>query len=196
MVNYPRGIFSSIEHSISHQNKIIFSDRGMTLEQQINESNEYYLNHNIAVIHKKPTPIQIVKVDYPRRSRAVIKEAYFRQASTTDYNGVYRGYYLDFEAKETKNRKSFPLKNFHEHQIIHLQKCLEQKGICFAIIRFVTLNRYFITPASYLIRMWYSNSKKSLSLIDIINNSYEIKSGYNPTLSHLDGVDKFIIDRI
>ncbi|MDK6437264.1 Holliday junction resolvase RecU, partial [Lactobacillus crispatus] len=79
MVNYPRGIFSSIEHSISHQNKIIFSDRGMTLEQQINESNEYYLNHNIAVIHKKPTPIQIVKVDYPRRSRAVIKEAYFRQ---------------------------------------------------------------------------------------------------------------------
>lgn len=39
MVNYPRGIFSSIEHSISHQNKIIFSDRGMTLEQQINESN-------------------------------------------------------------------------------------------------------------------------------------------------------------
>ena len=172
MVNYPRGIFSSIEHSISHQNKIIFSDRGMTLEQQINESNEYYLNHNIAVIHKKPTPIQIVKVDYPRRSRAVIKEAYFRQASTTDYNGVYRGYYLDFEAKETKNRKSFPLKNFHEHQIIHLQKCLEQKGICFAIIRFVTLNRYFITPASYLIRMWYSNSKKSLSLIDIINNSF------------------------
>lgn len=103
---------------------------------------------------------------------------------------------LDFEAKETKNRKSFPLKNFHEHQIIHLQKCLEQKGICFAIIRFVTLNRYFITPASYLIRMWYSNSKKSLSLIDIINNSYEIKSGYNPTLSYLDGVDKFIIDRI
>ena len=81
MVNYPRGIFSSIEHSISHQNKIIFSDRGMTLEQQINESNEYYLNHNIAVIHKKPTPIQIVKVDYPRRSRAVIKEAYFRQAA-------------------------------------------------------------------------------------------------------------------
>ena len=113
MVNYPRGIFSSIEHSISHQNKIIFSDRGMTLEQQINESNEYYLNHNIAVIHKKPTPIQIVKVDYPRRSRAVIKEAYFRQASTTDYNGVYRGYYLDFEAKETKNRKSFPLSLIH-----------------------------------------------------------------------------------
>lgn len=58
----------------------------MTLEEEINESNEYYLVNNQAVIYKKPTPIQIVSVDYPKRSRAVIKEAYFRQASTTDYN--------------------------------------------------------------------------------------------------------------
>ena len=106
----------------------------MNLEQMINESNKYYRTKEIAVVHKKPTPIQIVKVDYPKRSRAVIKEAYFRQESTTDYNGVYKGYYLDFEAKETKNKTSFPLKNFHEHQIIHLAECLKQKGICFTII--------------------------------------------------------------
>ena len=43
--------------------------------------------HGLAVIHKKPTPIQIVRVDYPQRSRAKIVEAYFRQASTTDYSG-------------------------------------------------------------------------------------------------------------
>ena len=38
---------------------------GMDLEQMINDSNIYYLNNNIAVVHKKPTPVQIVKVDYP-----------------------------------------------------------------------------------------------------------------------------------
>lgn len=90
--------------------KTTFSNRGMRFEEAINQSNDYYLNHGIAVIHKKPTPVQIVKVDYPKRSAAVIKEAYFKDASTTDYNGVYQGHYLDFEAKETKNKTSFPYK--------------------------------------------------------------------------------------
>ena len=84
----------------------------MSFEAAINETNNYYLSRNIAVIHKKPTPIQIVKVDYPKRSRAKIVEAYFRQASTTDYSGVYKGRYIDFEAKETRQKTSMPLKKF------------------------------------------------------------------------------------
>ena len=84
--------------------------RGMNLEEDINLTNEYYLSHDIAVIHKKPTPIQIVKVSYPERSSAKIVEAYFRTPSTTDYNGIYKGKYIDFEAKETKTL-SFPFTN-------------------------------------------------------------------------------------
>ncbi len=203
MVKYPSGSMAAfrkpntrkIRKSYTHKKGVNFSDRGMTLEQQINESNKYYLEEEMAVVHKKPTPVQIVKVDYPKRSKAVIREAYFRQASTTDYNGVYKGYYLDFEAKETKNKTNFPLKNFHEHQIFHLNACLKQKGICFTIIEFTSFQRYFVTPASFVISAWQKNNKSSMTLKEIEDNSYEISSGFRPTLPYLEAVDHFIADR-
>ncbi|MFD1419073.1 Holliday junction resolvase RecU [Companilactobacillus keshanensis] len=181
--------------SASAKKKILFGDRGMTLEEEINESNKYYRSHDLAVIYKKPTPIQIVKVDYPKRSRAVIKEAYFTQASTTDYNGIYNGYYVDFEAKETKHKNTFPLKNFHQHQIDHLKACQKQGGICFVIIKYVLLKRYFIMPAQNLITYW-NNQKhdgaKSIQLKQIVDCSVEIDSSYNPTLPYIKAVQQLI----
>ncbi|MFC6323270.1 Holliday junction resolvase RecU [Companilactobacillus baiquanensis] len=179
----------------STKKKILFGDRGMTLEEEINESNKYYRSHDIAVIYKKPTPIQIVKVDYPKRSRAVIKEAYFRQASTTDYNGIYNGYYVDFEAKETKHKNTFPLKNFHQHQIDHLKACQKQGGVCFVIIKYVLLKRYFIMPAQNLITYWDNQNQdgaKSIQFKQIVDCSIEINSSYNPTLPYIEAVQQLI----
>ena len=82
-------------------------NRGMSLEDDINRTNKYYLSEDIAVIHKKPTPITIVRVDYPKRSAAKITEAYFKLPSTTDYNGIFKGKYIDFEAKECESNTSF-----------------------------------------------------------------------------------------
>ena len=83
-----------------------------------------------------------------KRSKAVINEAYFRTPSTTDYNGVYNGYYIDFEAKETKNKTSFPLNNIHAHQVEHMKNTYLQKGIVFLMIRFKTLDEVYILPYS------------------------------------------------
>src|SRR5699024_10720383 len=120
--------------------------RGMSLEEDINATNQYYLTMKKALVHKKPTPVQIVNVDYPKRSAAKITEGYFQQKATTDYNGVFRGKYIDFEAKETKNKTSFPLVNFHEHQIEHMRAVLEHNGICFVIIRFTMYNETYLIP--------------------------------------------------
>lgn len=171
-----------------------FANRGMRFEESINTSNQYYLNHGRAVIHKKPTPIQIVHVDYPKRSAAVIKEAYFKEASTTDYNGVYRGYYLDFEAKETKNKTSFPLKNFHEHQIIHMKNCLNQGGICFVLLWFSSLERCFFLDSQHIIKQWETKAvdRKSLSLATIETLGIEIKLAIAPRVPYLIAVDEHL----
>jgi recombination protein U len=81
----------------------------MGFEADINESNAYYLEHDLCLVTKRPTPINVVKVDYTHGAK--ITQAYFETQSTTDYNGVYQGHYLDFEAKSTQSKTSFPLHN-------------------------------------------------------------------------------------
>src|SRR5690625_1169497 len=144
-MNYPDG--SRRRMTKNYNRQINYRNRGMSLEEDINMTNEFYLSTNKAVIHKKPTPIQIVNVHYPKRSAAVITEAYFQQASTTDYNGVYRGKYIDFEAKETRSNSSFPLANIHEHQIEHMRSVIKHDGISFIIIRFTNLDETYLYPA-------------------------------------------------
>ena len=117
--------------------------RGMSLEEDINKTNRYYLTNDIAVIYKKPTPITIVNVDYPKRSAARITEAYFKVASTTDYNGIYLGKYIDFEAKECNSRTSFPFSSIHPHQIRHLSDVLRHGAIAFIILRMTYYNKDF-----------------------------------------------------
>ena len=214
MVNYPNGISRphttnarrreqltdlSVEKSptkkpLSKSNRktsVDFGKRGMNFEAEINATNEYYLAHGLAVIHKKPTPIQIVKVDYPQRSRAKITEAYFRQASTTDYSGVYKGRYLDFEAKETQQKTVFPLKNFHEHQIVHMTNVLAQDGLAFVLLHFATINETYLLPSSFLIEFYHKkNGLKSIPIEYIREKGYKIESNQIPRIPYLEIVNK------
>lgn len=177
----------------SRPKNVSYSNRGMTLEEDVNETNLYYLSHGIAVIHKKPTPIQIVNVDFKSRSTAVIREAYFRQSSTTDYNGVYNGKYIDFEAKETKNTTSFPLKNFHEHQIVHMDNVVKQGGIAFVLIRFSKTEEIYLLDSKHLFHYWKrmeSGGRKSITLNEIQSNGYRIPLGFNPRIDYLSIVKR------
>ncbi|MHC0035766.1 Holliday junction resolvase RecU [Pseudoneobacillus sp. C159] len=170
-----------------------YSNRGMTLEEDLNVTNEYYRENNIAIIHKKPTPVQIVHVEYPKRSAAVIKEAYFKQASTTDYNGVYKGKYIDFEAKETKLSQSFPLKNFHEHQIQHISSILKQNGISFVILRFSINEDIFFLEGEKLLFFWnrmINGGRKSITLEEVKQYGHPIAIGYQPRIDYIKVIDK------
>ena len=165
---------------------------GMDLETIINESNEYYRLNDLAVIHKKPTPIQIVKVDYPMRSKAVITEAYYKTPSTTDYNGIYRGKYIDFEAKENHNKTAFPLKNIHPHQITHLRQIVKHGGIGFLIVAWNKYDEFYLITTDIIFDYWdnQDEGRKSIPYSVFKEKAHLIKIGYAPRINYLDVVDK------
>lgn len=166
------------------------SNRGMSLEEDINRTNRYYLTNDIAVIHKKPTPITIVHVDYPKRSAAKITEAYFKLASTTDYNGIYLGKYIDFEAKECESRTSFPFSSIHKHQIDHLSAVLKHGAIAFIIIRMVEYDKDFLIKAIDFIDFYNSGTRKSLPYAWIEENGFEIKRSYQKPCDYIAVVER------
>ena len=190
-MNYPNGVkkdskTNSVLKNLSHKN------RGMTLESDINSSNEYYRSIDKAYIYKKPTPIQITKVDYPSRDKTVIKEAFFTTPSTTDYNGLYKGYYIDFEAKETKSKTSFSLNNIHPHQIKHIENINNHQGIAFLIVRFTTLGKTYLLEGKVFIDFINNTDRKSIPLDFFEKYGHLIKDGYNPIIDYLKIVDKLI----
>ncbi|MER2170687.1 MAG: Holliday junction resolvase RecU [Psychrobacillus psychrodurans] len=197
-IQYPNGkVYTPTnKRNKPKQKDYSFSNRGKTLEDEINDANEYYLAHDIAVIYKKPIPIQVVKVDYPSRSSAVIKEAYYRTPSTTDFNGVYKGKYIDFEAKETENKTSFPLKNVHLHQVEHMGKVVQQFGISFLLVRFSTTDRYFYLSYEQLKLFWdrmLSGGRKSITIGEFEEYGIEITPKYAPRVNYLKIVNDLYV---
>jgi recombination protein U len=196
-MNYPNGRKRDEQtRNTKNTQQAQFGNRGMTLENDINDTNNFYLETNRAVVHKKPTPVQIVKVDYPNRSAAVIREAYFKQASTTDYNGLYKGRYIDFEAKETRNKTSLPLANIHTHQVEHMKRVLQHGGICFLIIRFSNEEETYLLSARNFIQFWdeqFDGGRKSIPKTYISKNGHHIPFSLQAKVDYLTTVDQFYL---
>ena len=57
--------------------------------------------------------------------------------STLDFNGIYQGKYIEFDAKETNNKTSFPLSNVHPHQIKHIRNMTVIRLFCLQILKMV-----------------------------------------------------------
>ncbi len=185
-MKHPCGICKKTEKVVN------YSHRGMGLEEEINLSNQFYRDTNKAIIYKKPTPITITKVDYPSRLEAKITEAYFKVPSTTDYNGIYKGKYIDFEAKETRNTRFFPLRNIHTHQIEHLKKITEHGGIGFLIVRFSCLNQTYYLSYDALKHFLDSENRKSIPVSYFQKEGFLLKDTVYPRVDYLKIVDQFL----
>ncbi len=182
-MNYPTKIKTYVSK------KTDYANRGMTLENDINITNKYYFDNNIGIIYKKPTPIKVVSVEYKNNDHE-IKKAFYEKPSTTDYNGIYKGKYIDFEAKEVQNSKGFPISNIHKHQIEHIAKVIEHGAICFVIVRFKKLNKTFYLEGIKLIDAINNKNSSSIPLDFFEENGYIIKDNYNIRIDYLNIVNK------
>lgn len=86
MVNYPHKVSKKINRTSSvPAQQVNFANRGMTFEAAINDSNHYYLAHEIAVIHKNRPLCRLSKLTTQnevvrRLSRPILDK---RQLQTT-----------------------------------------------------------------------------------------------------------------
>ncbi|MDD6272150.1 MAG: Holliday junction resolvase RecU [bacterium] len=164
-----------------------YKNRGMFLENILNDSNTYYNSIDKSLIYKKPTPIKVLNVTYPSNKSHLIDKAVYSNISTLDYNGIYRGKYIEFDAKECHNKTSFPISNVKEHQIEHMKKVIKQNGIVFLII--YMNDEFFLLKGEDFIEFINNTDKKSIKFEYIIEKGYKIKESYLPRLKYLDTVD-------
>lgn len=194
-IKYPNGMKKEIQVKAETPKKNIKKAHlGIDFEALINESNQYYLTKNLACIYKKPTPVQIVKVEYPSRNKAKITEAYYRMPSTTDYNGIYKGKYIDFEAKSC-HTTSFSFKHIYVHQIKHLETVNNMGGISFLLIEFSLYHQVFLLTSDKLIKLYnesLNDGRKSIPYDYFVKEGYEIKLGFSPKIDYLKVIDILI----
>ncbi len=165
-----------------------FSNRGMFLENIINESNTYYNGIEKCLIFKKPTPVKVLNVTYPNNNSHLIDKAVYSSISTLDYNGIYREKYIEFDAKECHSKTSFPLSNIKNHQLLHIKSVIKQKGIVFLII--YMNNEFYLLKGNDIIEYINNSDKKSIGFEFIKEKGYKIQESYLPRLKYLDTVDE------
>ena len=163
-----------------------YGNRGMTLEEDINLTNEYYKEKGIALIYKKPIPIKVLKIN---STKTRILDGFYEKKSTLDYSGIYKEKYIEFDAKETNSKTSFPLSNIHEHQIEHIKNILSYKGIAFLIIRFNLLNKTYILEGKQLTKFINEEDRKSIPIDYFEKNCHLVELKYCPRLDYLKLID-------
>jgi len=109
--------------------------------------------------------------------------------STTDYNGIYKGKYIDFDAKEVKNSSSFALSNLHAHQLKHLKRVKEHGGISFLIVRFYKNNITYLIEIDEIIDYINSENRKSIPIDYFESKAHRIPDAYIPRVNYIKVID-------
>lgn len=153
--------------------QLVVKNTGVHFERLINQTNQYYLDEEICICYKKPTPICVLE-----SNGAQINKAFFEQKSTTDYYGIYQGCYFDFDAKSISGETFNVKKVVKPHQLKHLQRVKQHGGLAFILVEFVTHDRFFLIDIDELLE------NKTIK-IDELDKNQEIHFTLNCFLDYI-----------
>lgn len=110
--------------------------RGDGFQQIINASNEQYSNRGLAVI------IEVTAKASKRPDGTFYYKPKSIATSSLDYIGAANGIPITFDAKETRERSRFPLKNIKPHQV-QIAENFNKHGVSFFLVNFVMLGKCY-----------------------------------------------------
>lgn len=167
--------------------------RGSFLEDLINKSNEIYLEKQLALIQKIPTPITPIRIEKESRH---ITLAYFDQKSTVDYIGAVQGVPVCFDAKECSS-DTFALQNIHPHQVKFMEDFEKQGGVSFLIIYYSKRDEIFYLPFEDMKRFWNrkeQGGRKSFRYEEL-NQEFLLPRNQGILVPYLEGLKKDLLNR-
>lgn len=170
--------------------KVSLANRGQAFEDLVNFTNEQYRKQKIALIHKRPTPIKALKT-----KGCKVLSGVFESKSTVDYDGVYKGKAIYFEAKSTREKTRFDLSNISDHQMDHLEEAEGNGAICFFLIEFSAHQETYFVPFSLIKHYKFHASlggSKSIPYGDFEVYAYEVTRTQRGLLDYLVHVDRII----
>ena len=138
------------------------NNQGQEFEDLIEWANMQYYERGEAVIQKIPVPWKVERRFNLATNRNEIVSAYPEHKSTVDFGGTAKGRSIWFDAKVTKNRTSFPIKNIKEHQIEFLKRVNEQGGIAFLLVFSQAQNKTWYLDILDLLYFMQTEKRQSL----------------------------------
>ena len=172
-----------------------YANRGQFLEDWIDQANMRYNENEQAVITKIPTPWKVQRRYQPYNGQYKIASAFPEKKSTVDFGGTASCFSIWFDAKVTKQKTNFPLKNIHKHQMEYLEKVHNQGGKAFILIHSTELNKTWLLWIEQLLHFLAEIDRKSIPFGWFEENCLEVKEGNGIKLDYLPLALGYIEDK-
>lgn len=161
------------------------ANRGLDLEKDIQDECNRLKDENIAMLSKVPTEWKVLRAF--KNGKSQIINAYTVQDSKfVDFVGISKdGVAIALEAKETKEKTSFPFKNISDYQYDFMDDWEKFKGAAYYIIRFLEHKRVFMVAGSLMKKTRETIGRKSIPYNWFLENKEVIELDYD-SLNFID----------